>query len=138
MIVCGWPLSSKAKSSGPRLEIGFPKVLVTTTSRLMRPCTESDTRGGPCLSAGISGAGAAPGRGVGLAPAAVCAHTEAAQQRTNTDGRRLEPGRYSSPSLSRNLDLQKRKSLLFSRHSDSTHIMPKLAFTRAWLVGLSQ
>ena len=71
MIVCGWPLSSKAKSSGPRLEIGFPELLVTSTSRLMRPSTES-------------------------VPAPVCAHREAAQQRTNTDGRRLEPGRYSS------------------------------------------
>ena len=34
MIVCGWPLSSEAKCSRPRLEIGFPKLLVTTTSRL--------------------------------------------------------------------------------------------------------
>src|ERR1700722_3958169 len=111
MILCGWPLSSTAKSSSPRLEIGVPELSVTTTSRLMRPWTESETRG------------------VGFAPAAVCAHREAAQQRTNTDERRLEPGRYSGLSLSRNLDLQKRKCLLFSRHSDSTHIMPRFGFT---------
>ena len=94
----------------------------------MKPCTEFDTPGRSCPNAGISGAGAAPDRGVGLASAAISANRDAAQQRTN-DGRRLEPRRYSDPSLSRNLDFQKRKSLLFSRRSDSTHIMPKLAFT---------
>src|ERR1019366_10240619 len=87
MIVCGWPLSSKAKSSGPRPEIGFPELSVTTTSRLMSPCAES--------------------------AASVSAHREAAHQRTNIEGRRLEIGRCSGRSLSRNLGLQKRKSFLF-------------------------
>src|ERR1017187_4179296 len=89
MIVCGWWLSSKVKSLGPRPGIAFPELSVTTTSRLMRPCTASDASEIGCAGTRPGSATASPVCGGGPAPEAVFAQRDPARQRTNAGKKRL-------------------------------------------------